>query len=572
MVTNIAAANIEKLSDIKLSANWMAAAGYSGEDAALYAAVKTVAEELCPALNLTIPVGKDSLSMRTVWQQHGEEKSVSSPLSLIVSGFAPVLDVRKTLTPQLRTDQGETVLLLVDLGRGRDRLAFSALAQVFNLTGEEVADLDEPQWLHEFFTAIQALNANDLILAYHDRSDGGLFATICEMMFAGHVGVDLYIGELGIDPIASLFSEELGAVLQVKRDDLTTVQAILEQHQLINHEVGILNKAQDLVINGQDKMLYKMSRQQLHRWWSETSYRLQELRDNPQCAQQEYDNLLIDDPGLTVDLSFDLNEDIAAAYINKKSRPKVAILREQGVNGQLEMAAAFTRAGFAAIDIHMNDILNNDIDFNEFKGLIACGGFSYGDVLGAGSGWAKSILFHENAREQLQTFFHRPDTFSLGVCNGCQMLAQLKTLIPGASAFPQFITNRSEQFEARLVMVEIAASASILFNGMQASKIPVVVAHAEGRVNFTDPNDAQAAAVAMRYLDHAGEVTERYPYNPNGSRDGIAGVTSDDGRVTLIMPHPERVFRSVQMSWHPAHWQEDSPWIRLFRNARVWLD
>ena len=572
MITNIAAANIEKLSDVKLSANWMAAAGVTGEDANLYTAVQAIAEELCPALNLTIPVGKDSLSMQTTWQEKNQVKNVSSPLSLIVSGFAPVIDVRKTLTPQLRTNIGETVLILIDLGNGKNRLGFSALAQVFNLTGEQVADLEAPELLSGFFSAIQQLNKKELLLAYHDRSDGGLLATICEMMFAGQVGVDLDISELADDTIASLFTEELGAVLQIKATELITVQTVLQQYKLVNYTIGKLNHNQTLSIIKHQQTIYQMPRKSLHQLWSESSYQLQKLRDNPKCAQQEYDDLLIDNPGLSVDLNFDLNDDITAIYINKKIKPKVAVLREQGVNGQLEMAAAFTRAGFTAVDVHMSDILNNNINLAEFKGLAACGGFSYGDVLGAGSGWAKSILFQENVREKLQHFFHRPDTFSLGICNGCQMLAQLKDLIPGAAAFPRFVGNQSEQYEARLIMVKIETSPSILFAGMEQSKIPVVVAHAEGQVDFVDPKDQQQVKIALRYIDNRGETTERYPYNPNGSRKGIAGITSSDGRATLLMPHPERVFRSVQMSWHPDEWQEDSPWMRVFRNARVWVD
>ena len=571
-VTNIAAAQIEKLSDIKLSANWMAAAGSPGEDANLYAAVKAVGEELCPALNLTIPVGKDSLSMRTVWQEKEEQKSVTAPLSLIVSGFSPVVDVRKTITPQLRTDKGETALLLIDLGGGKNRLGFSALAQVFNLTGSQVADLDSPHLLGDFFKAIQQLNNKNLLLAYHDRSDGGLLATITEMMFTGNVGVDLDITSLGNDVMASLFSEELGAVIQVKHTDLGKVENILQQQKLSMHVVGKLNNNDSLSINKNTKSIYTMQCRQLRRLWSETSYRMQLLRDNPECAQQEYDNLLLNDRGLLPEINFDLNDDVAAPYVHRKIKPKVAVLREQGVNGQLEMAAAFTRAGFIAVDVHMQDLLQGDVDLAEFKGLAACGGFSYGDVLGAGSGWAKSILFHENLREQMQYFFHRSDTFSFGVCNGCQMLSQLKTLMPGANVFPEFVRNQSEQFEGRFVMVEIPKSPSVLLADMQGAKIPVVVSHAEGRADFITSQDEQQVKVALRYIDNDHQITTQYPYNPNGSGAGVAGITTDDGRVTLVMPHPERVFRTVQMSYHPDHWQEDSPWMRMFRNARVWVD
>ncbi len=571
-ITNIAAADVEKLSDVKLSANWMAAAGSAGEDANLYDAVKAVAQELCPALNLTIPVGKDSLSMHTRWQVADAEKTVTSPLSLIVSVFAPVRDVRKTLTPQLRTDCGETLLILLDLGAGRNRLAFSALAQVFNLTGRHVADLEAPILLSRFFNALRKLKDANLLLAYHDRSDGGLLTTICEMMFAGHIGVDLDISQLGDDVIASLFAEELGAVVQVKHHDLPIVQRILQQHQLRIQVIGTVNNNDSLRIIRNDTLVYQAERKKLQRWWSATSYRLQRLRDNPECAEQEYANLLDDDPGLSVKLTFPLHSDIPAPYVNKQVKPKIAILREQGINGQVEMAAAFVNAGFTAIDVHMQDILQGNIDLTDVKGLAACGGFSYGDVLGAGSGWAKSILFHAKAREQLQTFFHRQDTFTLGVCNGCQMLAQLKELLPGAEAFPQFLRNRSEQFEARLIMVAIENSSSIFLSGMANSTIPVVVSHVEGRVAFMQPEFASNTNVALRYVDHHDRVSERYPYNPNGSPNGIAGVTSNDGRVTLMMPHPERVFRSVQMSWHPQDWGEDSPWMRMFRNARAWVD
>lgn len=571
-ITNIIAADIEKLSDVKLSANWMAAAGSPGEDANLYDAVKAVAQELCPALNLTIPVGKDSLSMRTQWQTAGEKQEVISPLSLIVSAFAPVRDVRKTLTPQLRTDCGETFLLLLDLGNGKNRLAFSALAQVFDLTGQHVADLNSPTLLTNFFHAIRILHDANLLLAYHDRSDGGLLTTVCEMMFAGHIGVDLDISQLDTNVIASLFVEELGAVIQVKHRDLATVKSILRQHHLPIWVIGKINDDDKLRIIQNGELLYQAERKKLHQWWSETSYRLQQLRDNPECAKQEYANLLDDDPGLQVKLGFDMNTDITAPYINNKIKPKIAILREQGVNGQIEMAAVFARAGFTPIDVHMNDILHGDISLIDFKGLAAGGGFSYGDVLGAGSGWAKSILFHAQIKDQLQTFFHRQDTFTLGICNGCQMLTQLKELIPGADMFPQFLRNRSEQYEARLVMVAIENSPSILLNNMANSIIPVVVSHAEGRAKFINSQAVSKVAVALRYVDNHGQLSERYPYNPNGSPNGIAGVTSNDGRVTLMMPHPERVFRSIQMSWRPDDWGEDSPWMHMFRNARIWID
>jgi phosphoribosylformylglycinamidine synthase len=557
-VTNIAAARIENLSDIKLSANWMASAGTAGEDAKLYEAVYAVGEELCPALNLTIPVGKDSMSMRTNWQEQGEDKSVVSPLSLIVTGFAPVIDIRKTLTPQLRTDAGQTSLILIDLGQGKNRLGFSALAQVYNLTGVEVADLDSPTLLADFFSAIQRLNADNLLLAYHDRSDGGLLATISEMMFAGHVGVDLDISTLGQDSLAILFSEELGAVIQVRDADLEKVNSYLTR--LKTHVIGRLNQNDNFDIKQVNKTIFTESRINLHKMWSETSYRIQALRDNAECAKQEFENLAQADAGLS----------IHAGPLRIKSTtapaPKVAILREQGVNGQIEMAAAFTRAGFVAIDVHMQDLLSGEVSLQDFQVLAACGGFSYGDVLGAGSGWAKSILYHAKVRDEFAQFFNRPDTLTLGVCNGCQMLSQLKALIPGADHWPSFVRNTSEQFEARFVMVEVEDSPSIFLKDMQGWQLPIVVSHGEGRAKFNGQDQA-AAEIAMRYIDNAGNRTERYPFNPNGSVQGITGLTTIDGRVTIMMPHPERVFRQVQCSWHPQEEQDDSYWMQMFYSA-----
>jgi phosphoribosylformylglycinamidine synthase len=496
--------------------------------------------------------------MRTNWQEEDEDKNVISPLSLIVTGFAPVLDIRKTLTPQLHTDQGETSLVLIDLGQGKNRLGFSVLAQVYNLTGVKVADLDSPTLLGDFFAAIQELNAKDLILAYHDRSDGGLVTTISEMMFAGHAGIDLDISALGADDLAVLFSEELGAVIQVRNEDLGKVSKVL--NKLTSHVIGSLNQNDHLQITCHDKILFNESRIALHKIWSETSYRMQALRDNSECAKQEFENLSTVDAGLTLKTAA-----LRKAKV-KTVRPKVAILREQGVNGQIEMAAAFTRAGFTAIDVHMQDLLTGEVSLQDFQALAACGGFSYGDVLGAGSGWAKSILYHEKVRDEFEQFFNRPDTITLGVCNGCQMLSQLKELIPGADHWPTFVRNTSEQFEGRFVMVEVEPSPSVFLKNMEGWQLPIVVSHGEGHAKFGE-QDQNEALVTLRYIDHAGKTTERYPYNPNGSLQGITGLTSRDGRVTIMMPHPERVFRQVQCSWHPKEEQDDSYWMQMFYNA-----
>lgn len=577
-ITNIAAARITQLADIKLSANWMCAAGHPGEDAILYDTVKAVGMELCPALGITIPVGKDSMSMRTVWQDHNKEKSVTSPMSLVITAFSPVSDVRKTVTPQLRTDQGDTELLLLDLGLGQNRVGASCLAQVYNQIGNTPADVDSADLLKGFFMAIQQLLEQELLLAYHDRSDGGLFATVAEMAFAGHCGVDIDITQLGKDSVAALFCEELGAVVQYQTANRAAVLELIKDCGLeaAATVIGTLNTDDRLRVQANETVLLEGDRSDYQRQWSETSYRIQALRDNPDCAQQEFDNLLADDPGLSVKLGFDVNENPAAPYINQGARPKVAILREQGVNGQLEMAAAFDRAGFEAVDVHMSDILNGSVELQAFKALAACGGFSYGDVLGAGEGWAKTILFNARAREQFEQFFHRQDTFSLGVCNGCQMMSNLKSLIPGADHWPRFVRNLSEQFEARVSLVKVQDSPSILLQGMAGSHMPVAVAHGEGRAEFVDAAHQQAlldsGAVALSYINNQLEITEQYPANPNGSPLGISGVTSDDGRVTLMMPHPERVFRAVQNSWQPDEWQEDGAWMRMFRNGRVWID
>ncbi len=576
-ITNIAASDIARLGDIRLSANWMAAAGHPGEDAALFDTVKAVGEELCPRLGIAIPVGKDSLSMKTVWQEHGESKEMTGPLSLIISAFAPVQDVRKTLTPQLLSNHGDTDLIMIDLGRGENRLAASALAQVYKKVGHHAPDLDNPDAIKGFFAAIGELRADDLILAYHDRSDGGLFVTLAEMAFAGHTGISIKLDDLDDDPVAALFAEELGAVIQVRHTDTESVLAVLAEHGLGHHSfvIGELSEDDRITMSHGAHELISRSRVELIQMWSETSYQMQALRDNPKCAEQEFGILAdAENPGMTVRLPFDAQEDVAAPFIGSGVRPEIAILREQGVNGQIEMAAAFDRAGFDAIDVHMSDVIEGRISLDRFKGVVACGGFSYGDVLGAGGGWARSILFNSRARDEFEAFFHREDSFGLGVCNGCQMFSQLRELVPGAAHWPRFMRNQSEQFEARLSVVEVLPSPSILMQGMQGAMLPIAVAHGEGRAVF-DNNSSEsvmnAGLVSMRYMDAYGMPTERYPENPNGSPEGITGLSSEDGRFTIMMPHPERLFRTVQHSWHPEEWGEDGPWLRMFRNARVWV-
>ncbi len=581
-LTNLAAARIETISDIKLSANWMAAAGHPGEDARLYDTVKAVGMQLCPELGITIPVGKDSMSMKTRWQDEGAEKSVTAPLSLIVTGFAPVSDIRQTLTPQLRLDKGETDLILIDLGRGQNRLGASILAQVYGQIGRQAPDVDDAEDLKAFFAVIQGLNADGHLLAYHDRSDGGLLVSALEMAFAGHCGLDLRLDALADSPSdlsAVLFNEELGALIQVRQDATAEVLAQFSAAGLGDcvAVIGQPVNSGEVAFSFNGQPVFGGERRLLQRQWAQTSYQIQRLRDNAECAEQEFDALLEEeDPGLGVKLDFDVNEDIAAPYIKKGVRPQIAILREQGVNGQVEMAAAFDRAGFAAVDVHMSDILGGRVDLEAFKGLVACGGFSYGDVLGAGEGWAKSILFNARARDAFQAFFERGDSFSLGVCNGCQMLSNLHELIPGSEFWPHFVRNRSEQFEARVAMVQVQESASIFLQGMAGSRMPIAIAHGEGHAEFASEEALLEAdlsgCVALRFVDNHGKVTERYPANPNGSPRGITGLTSRDGRVTIMMPHPERVFRAVQNSWHPDDWQEDGGWLRMFRNARVWVD
>ncbi|MDH3979838.1 MAG: phosphoribosylformylglycinamidine synthase [Gammaproteobacteria bacterium] len=576
-ITNIAASSIDAIGNIVLSANWMAPAGHPGEDAILYETVQAVGAELCPALGIAIPVGKDSMSMKSVWQEDGTDKSVTAPLSLIVSAFAPVRDVRKTLTPQLKSDAGETALLLIDLGQGRNRLGGSALAQVHKQVGSVPPDVDDAALLKGLFGAIQALNNKNLLLAYHDRSDGGLLATVCEMAFAGHAGVSVDLSGYGDDPVAALFAEELGAVVQVRAADRATVVSILEDHGLggAAHVIGQLNTTDHVEFSADGETLLSETRVDLQRAWSETTFRMQSLRDNPVCAQQEFDALLDgDDCGISPALSFDAQQDIAAPFIASGVRPRMAILREQGVNGQIEMAAAFHRAGFDAVDVHMSDLLSGRMRLDDFQGLAACGGFSYGDVLGAGQGWAKSVLFHAELRDSFHAFFERSDSFSLGVCNGCQMLSTLKEIIPGAQHWPRFVRNESEQFEARFSQLEILPTPSIFLSDMAGSILPVAVAHGEGRADFGAESASgvlDSGLVVARYVDGHGAATENYPANPNGSPLGITGLTTADGRVTIMMPHPERVFRTLTNSWHPAEWGEDGPWLRMFRNARAWV-
>ena len=583
-ITNIASTRIAKLSDIKLSANWMCAAGHPGEDEKLYRTVEAVGMELCPALGITIPVGKDSMSMRTAWDDKGEEKSITSPLSLVITAFAPVVDVRKTVTPQLRTDVGDTSLVCIDLGLGKARLGASIFAQTYNSMSNDAVNVDSADALKGFFNAMQACLEDELLLAYHDRSDGGLFSTITEMCFAGRCGAQVDLGLLAGDNAQALFNEELGAVIQVTEANLAKVQSVFAAHDLGTHVhvIGQVTAAETIGFYRDGKAVYTSTRAALQTLWSKTSFEMQSLRDNPECAQQEFDLIAKPNPGLSTTLTFDPADNISAPYIAKGERPRVAILREQGVNGHVEMAAAFDRAGFAAVDVHMSDILSGRVSLDTFKGLAACGGFSYGDVLGAGEGWAKTVLFNNIARDDFEAFFHREDTFSLGVCNGCQMMSNLKSLVPGSDHWPHFVRNQSEQFEARFSLVKVEESPSVLFKGMEGSHLPVAVAHGEGYAEFTSADALDAAqssgTVAMRFINNDLSTAQTYPANPNGSPAGITSLTTTDGRATIMMPHPERVFRTVTNSWHDsAHkrteqWTEDGGWLRLFRNARVFVD
>jgi phosphoribosylformylglycinamidine synthase len=567
---NLAAAPVRQRSDIKLSANWMAAAGWPGEDARLYAAVKAVGAELCPALGLAIPVGKDSMSMRTAWRDGAEAKSVVAPLSLVVSAFSPVTDVRKVLTPQLvRGD--DTRLVFVDVSGGKRRLGGSALAQVFNAVGDRAPDVDSPAALAHVFDTTQRLNAEGALLAYHDVSDGGLFVTLTEMLIASGGGLDVDLSALEGHVLEVLFAEELGCVVQVREADVPRVLAAYDAHGVQAQLVGRCVDTDALRITRNGALLFEDDRHDLHGTWSDTSWRLQRLRDDAGCADEEH-ALRSDESfqGLAAKLTFDPSHDVSAPFVAR--RPKVAILREQGVNGHAEMAWAFTKAGFDAIDVHMSDLLEGRATLKDVVGLAACGGFSYGDVLGAGVGWARSVLFHEKVRDEFRAFFHRKATFSLGVCNGCQMLSQLKDLVPGAAHWPRFGRNRSEQFEARLSLVRIEASPSLFFAGMEGTVAPIAVSHGEGRVEASDVQKLSGSGlVAARFVDPHGTPTERFPLNPNGSHAGITAVTSADGRATVMMPHPERVLRTANLSWHPREWGDDSPWLRLFRNARAWV-
>ncbi|NOZ52550.1 MAG: phosphoribosylformylglycinamidine synthase [Gammaproteobacteria bacterium] len=580
-ITNIAAASISHLNHIKLSANWMAPAGHPGEDAGLYDAVRAVGMELCPALGIAIPVGKDSMSMKTVWQEQVNnittEKAVTAPVSLIVSAFSPVDDVRLTLTPQLCHCTSQTNLIYIDLGAGANRLGGSVLAQTYGQMGNDAPDANAIL-LKSFFSAIQALNQQQLLLAYHDRSDGGLLVTLVEMAFASQQGLEIDVSGLGGDALDILFNEELGAVIQVDQQQVQHVLGVLGDAGLSGHchVIGVPNDTDHILIRKGKTQLIKFSRVSLQRAWSETSYQMQALRDNPACAIQEFDQLLdSDNPGLNVRVAFDPSVDIAAPYINNGAKPMLAILREQGVNGHIEMAAAFDRAGFSCVDVHMSDIVSNRVRLQDMQGIVACGGFSYGDVLGAGEGWAKSILFNVQVRDEFEAFFKRADSFGLGVCNGCQMMSKLRELIPGADCWPYFVRNASEQFEARFALVEVLPSTSLFLQGMAGSQMPIAVAHGEGQTEYQGVNSAQRAIdegiAVLRYVDHYGKATEQYPLNPNGSAAGVTGFTTTDGRFTIMMPHPERVFRTVQNSWHPSDWGEDSPWMRMFRNARVML-
>ena len=568
-VTNIAAAAIGDIGRIRLSANWMAAANHPGEDANLFDTVKAVGAELCRDLGIAIPVGKDSLSMRARWDDGEGEYQVVAPVSLIISAFAPVSDIRTHLTPQLRPVDKGSRLLLLDIGEGENRLGGSCLAQVFDRTGGAVPDLDHPARLTRFFDAIQSLLAQGLILAYHDRSDGGLLTTVVEMMFAGRQGASLRLPGSEQDRLGMLFSEELGAVIQVADDSFPMVQALLETNGASWVEIGKVEADDQLTIYGDDEVVLCLSRTALQRTWSETTYRMQALRDNPETAQEEYDRILdVDDPGLNVQLTFDPDDDVSAPLIGG-SKPRIAVLREQGVNSQYEMAAAFTRAGFTAVDVHMSDLETDRDSLRGYQGIVACGGFSFGDVLGAGGGWAKSILFQEKLRDEFASFFERSDTISLGVCNGCQMFSHLRDMIPGAGHWPTFLRNRSEQFEARLSLVEVVDSQSVFLSGMAGSQLPIATSHGEGRATFSGNATLSEASVVLRYVDNRGAIATTYPANPNGSVDGVCGLTSADGRATIMMPHPERVVRTTQNSWHPEAWGDDSPWIRMFRNARV---
>ena len=571
-LTNLAAAPVASLSEVKLSANWMAACGHDGEDALLYQAVKAVGMELCPELDIGIPVGKDSLSMQASWQADGASQGSVSPVSLVVTAFSRVADVRQQLTPLLRREQ-DSELWLLGLGAGKQRLGGSVLSQCYGSIGGACPDLDDPECLRDFFGLIRDAREAELLLAYHDRSDGGAFAALCEMAFASHCGLEINLDGWGENPLSTLFAEELGAIVQVPGGRRAAFADLIARHNLTHcaQRIGEAIAAPRIRVAKGGATLAEWSWEQLFDAWWSTTHAMQRRRDEPDSADQERESARdFAAPGLQWKPGFDIGEDVAAPYIATGARPRVAILREQGVNGQVEMAAAFHRAGFEAVDVHMSDLLGGRRELADFRGLVACGGFSYGDVLGAGRGWAVSVLDHPRLRDAFADFFAREDSFTLGVCNGCQMLSSLKELIPGAAHWPRFLRNRSEQYEARLAQVMIEASPSLFFDGMQGSLLPVVVAHGEGRAGFASATDADAVDVCLRYVDADGQAATRYPANPNGSPDGITGLTSSDGRATILMPHPERVFRNAQLSWHPDDVGEASPWLRMFRNARVW--
>nr|MDQ3057248.1 phosphoribosylformylglycinamidine synthase [Pseudomonadota bacterium] len=586
-ITNLCAAPVETMHRIKLSANWMAAAGHADEDAKLFDAVKAVGMELCPTIDLSIPVGKDSLSMQAQWSLDGTPQKSVSPVSLIVTAFAPVVDVRAQLTPLLSRDI-DSELWLIGLGAGKQRMGGSILAQCVEAFDDDCPDLDAPHLLRSFFELIRDAREAGVLLAYHDRSDGGAFATLCEMAFASRTGLDISLDAWGEDPFRALFNEELGAVVQVAVEDRAEFADLVSRHGLIECAQRIAKPVPSPSIrvreNGETLAEWRWG-ELFDAWWSVT-HAMQKLRDNPDCADEERGIArAFATAGLQPKLTFDASDDVSAMYmdvrvpraqdaqerpyINTGAKPKIAILREQGVNGQIEMASAFTQAGFSAHDVHMSDLIAGRVRLDDFTGLAACGGFSYGDVLGAGRGWATSILERNEMRDAFAAFFARSDTFGLGVCNGCQMLAQLKDIIPGAAHWPTFLRNRSEQFEARLSLVEVVESPSLFFAGMAGSRIPVVVSHGEGSAEFGSVADQANARIALRYIDGEGVIATTYPTNPNGSPDGITGLTTDDGRVTILMPHPERTPRRVNLSWAPREWPEASPWMRMFRNARV---
>ena len=566
-LTNLLGGYIEDIKHIKLSANWMCASGSAGEDSKLYEAVNAIGMELCPALGLAIPVGKDSMSMSSTWQENEKEKSVTAPLSLIISAFSKTPDARIQISPLLDT-KIESELLLIDLGFGKNRMGGSCLAQVFNQIGKSTPDLDEPRLFAHFFTVINRLNKDGLIVAYHDRSDGGAIVTLLEMAFASHCGLDIESSE----PLSELFNEELGCVIQVSKANRSDVLNALEKAGLKKcvHHIAKINQSDNISIYQQGKLVFNEKRVNLYSCWSSTSFEISKLRDNPVCAKSENQQLLMRSDGLMVLTKFDINESISAPYLNVENKPKIAILREQGINGHVEMAAAFAQAGFSAIDVHMSDILSGRISFSDFHGIAACGGFSYGDVLGAGRGWANSILYNNQTKDEFSRFFSRSDSFALGVCNGCQMISNLKEIIPGTQDWPSFERNTSEQFEARFTSVEIQSSDSLFFDGMSGSIMPIAIAHGEGRANFASSQNK--SNITVKYVDYQGIPTQTYPHNPNGSEVAVAGLCNDSGRVTIMMPHPERVFRVVQNSWHPNEWNERSPWIRMFENARKWVD